>query len=289
MQRVLIVGGTHGNEWGGIYLCRKWEKEILPFRQYPFQVETCLANPHAIERNQRYVEEDLNRCFRPADLANLALDSYEAQRAKVLHQSFQKTDFLIDLHNTTSNMGFTVILSREDALEDRLTRQLCAHLVQQDALVRIYFMPQAAEESPYLPSVAARDLTLEVGPMMHGTLRADLYFKTEQIVAAALDYLAAWQVGEAEEYEGELTVYRQLENLDFPRQKDGSLAGMIYPGLLGRDFQPLYPQKPLFSAFNGQTIVYQGHETVWPVFINEQAYYEKGLALSLTRRERILL
>ena len=41
---------------------------------------------------------------------------------------------------------------------------------------------------------------------------------------------------------------------------------------------------------NGQTLVYGPpagleHEVVWPVFINEAAYGEKGIALSLTRRE----
>jgi succinylglutamate desuccinylase len=289
MQKVTVVGGTHGNEWGGIYLCRKWQNQTQHWQHFPFQVETYLANPKAIALNRRYHEEDLNRCFRPVDLANHDLSSYEAQRAKVIAQDLAETDFLIDLHNTTSNMGLSLIFSREDALEDPLTRQLCAHLMQQESLVRVYFMPQAAADSPYLPSLGCRDLTLEVGPMMHGTLRADLFFKTERLVQSALTFLADWVRGEAESYEGELTVYRQLENLDFPRLADGSLAGMVHPQLYGRDFRPLHPGAPLFLLFDGQTLCYEGHETVWPTFINEQAYYEKGVALSLTRKERISL
>lgn len=289
MQRVAVVGGTHGNEWGGIYLCRKWQAMGNRWQHFPFQVEIYLANPRAIELNRRYLERDLNRCFSIADLNNHDLSSYEDQRAKVIARDLGGVDFLIDLHNTTANMGLTLILSRESALQDPLTRQLCAHLIQQDAQVRIYHMPQAAGQNPYLPSIARRELTLEVGPMTHGTLRADLFFRTERLVESILAFLADWVKGEVQDYAGELTVFRHLQNLDFPRCEDGVLAAMIHPQLYGRDFRPLYPGRPLFLSFEGLTLPYQGHETVWPVFINEQAYYEKGQALSLTRRELIAL
>lgn len=289
MKRVVIVGGTHGNEWGGIYLCRKWQNQPQNSHHYPFQVETYLANPKAIALNRRYLEEDLNRCFRNTDLANHDLSSYEAQRAKVIAHDLAGCDFLIDLHNTTSNMGLSLILSREEALDDPLMLQLCAHLMQQESLVRIYYMPHKATESPYLPSMGQRELTLEVGPMAHGTLRADLFFKTEHLVRAMLAFLADWERGEAKAYEGELTIYRHLENLDFPRTQSGELRGMIHPHLYGRDYRPLYPGRPLYMTFDGQVLNYEGDEMVWPVFINEQAYYEKGLAMSLTRKELIPL
>ncbi|MGE3724505.1 MAG: aspartoacylase [Candidatus Sericytochromatia bacterium] len=289
MKRVVIVGGTHGNEWGGIYLCHKWQSAPKHWEKYPFRVETYLANPRAIELNRRYLEEDLNRCFRSEDLANHDLSSYEAQRAKVIAQDLSGCDFLIDLHNTTSNMGMSLILSREEALDDPLMLQLCAHLLQQDPLVRIYYMPHTAKDSPYLPSLGQRELTLEVGPMAHGTLRADLFFKTERLVQAMLAFLSDWEQGEAKAYEGELTVYRQIENLDFPRTPAGKIRGMIHPQLYGRDYRPLYPGRPLYMTFDGLVLNYEGDETVWPVFINEQAYYEKGLAMSLTRKEQIPL
>jgi aspartoacylase len=50
------------------------------------------------------------------------------------------------------------------------------------------------------------------------------------------------------------------------------------------------PGDALFQNVSGQTLAYGPpagleHEVVWPVFINEAAYGEKGIALSLTRRE----
>lgn len=287
MQRIVIVGGTHGNEWGGIYLCKKLEKNV-PLK-YPFKIETYLANPGAIARNSRYLEEDLNRQFCSEDLLNHDLTSYEAQRAKVIAQDLAGTDWLIDLHNTTSNMGLTLILSRQDALEDVLTRQLCAHLTNIEPRVKIFTTPIPQENNPYLPSLAQRDLTLEVGPQAHGTLRADLFAKTETLLYACLQYLADWQKGQAKEYKGELEVYEFRQNLDYPRGQDASLAGMIHPDLLGRDFKPLRPGDPLFVTFSGQVSYFQGPEIVWPVFINEQAYFEKHMAMSLTQKIQVVL
>lgn len=286
MERVAIVGGTHGNELGGIYLHRLWQQ--LPLEDYPFRLETWLGNPGAIAAGRRYLDQDLNRSFVAADLANAELAAYEAQRAKVLAQALAGVDFLFDLHNTTAHMGLALILSRAGALEDPLTRQLCAHL-RHHADVRVYVNPDAPADSPYLPAVARRDITVEVGPMAHGTLDAGLFFRTRALIEDALHYLTAWVRGEAEVSTGSLTVYSQLRNVDYPRTDEGLLAGMIHPRLQGRDFQPLAPGEPMFVDFSGDTIVYDGAETVWPVFINEQAYYEKRFAMSLTRRLEIPL
>ena len=63
INRVLIVGGTHGNEFTGAYL-------IKFFQQYPelisranFETLTLLANPQAFSAVKRYINKDLNRCF----------------------------------------------------------------------------------------------------------------------------------------------------------------------------------------------------------------------------------
>lgn len=284
LKRVVVVGGTHGNEWGGIFLLRRELAQLSP-EAYPFALETCLANPGATRANRRYLDQDLNRSFVPAELAQPELPAYEAQRAQVLARELGEADFLVDLHNTTANMGLTLILSRPDALADPLTRQLCAHLLRQDARVRLYINPVPLAESPYLPSVARRDITVEVGPMAHGTLRADLYHATRKLVHDLLDYLARWEQGQAPTYTGDLPVYVHLRNVDYPRTATGELDAMVHPDLQDRDFEPLVPGAPLFQDFAGTTLPYDGTETVWPVFINEQAYYEKHFAMSLTRLE----
>jgi aspartoacylase len=66
---------------------------------------------------------------------------------------------------------------------------------------------------------------------------------------------------------------------------------VIHPLRQLRDWQPIQAGDPLFQLSDGGTIAYcppasLEDEPVWPVFINEAAYGEKGIALSLTSRER---
>lgn len=288
MKRVVIVGGTHGNELSGVYLHRLWQHPPAQWQNYPFQIETYLANPGAVKANRRYLDQDLNRSFLKADLANLDLTAYETQRAKVLAQQFQDADLLFDLHNTTANMGITLIFSSPESLDDPLIQQLCLFLTREHQ-VHIYNHPVSAESNPYLPSVARREVTVEVGPLAHGTLNADLFFKTRQMMLDALDFVAQWQGGQIQPQTGQLTIYEHLDNVDYPRSEDGYLAGMVHPDLQGRDFCELKSGDPLFIDFDGKPIAYTGSDSVWPVFINEQAYYEKHFAMSLCQKRVLSL
>lgn len=56
------------------------------------------------------------------------------------------------------------------------------------------------------------------------------------------------------------------------------------PSSQDRDFEPLQPGAPIFQMFNGEDVLYQGEPTVYPVFINEAAYYEKGVAFFQTEK-----
>lgn len=55
------------------------------------------------------------------------------------------------------------------------------------------------------------------------------------------------------------------------------------------DFRLLHPGEPLFQTFSGETLSYRGKEPLYPFFINECAYYEKSIALSLARRRTVVL
>ncbi len=285
MKQVMVMGGTHGNEWGGIQLVKNWRAQTpAEWQDYPFEVILRLANPDAVRHNRRYLDQDLNRSFRATDLSDPSQQNREMQRARSLQPDLQQVDFLLDLHNTTANMGCTIILSDPAVKQDPLILQLCAHLCQIDPRVMLYYMPFNEDDSPYLPSQAKRDLTIEVGPMAHGTLKADLYQLTQSVTAAALEFLAAWEQDKAPFYTKPLIVYEQIQNLDYPRTPACELAALVHPDVQDHDFEPVQPGEPLFMDFAGNTIVWSGHETVWPTFVNEQAYYEKGLAMSLTRK-----
>jgi aspartoacylase len=64
---------------------------------------------------------------------------------------------------------------------------------------------------------------------------------------------------------------------------------MIHPQLQCQDYQPLKPGDPIFLTFDGKAIAYEGNSTVYPVFINEAAYYEKGIAMSFTQKQEVII
>ncbi len=64
---------------------------------------------------------------------------------------------------------------------------------------------------------------------------------------------------------------------------------MIHPQLQFRDYEALHPGDLMFLTFDGRAIAYEGESTVYPVFINEAAYYEKGVAMCLTEKYELSL
>ena len=61
---------------------------------------------------------------------------------------------------------------------------------------------------------------------------------------------------------------------------------MIHTQLQFRDYDPLNPGDPMFVTFEGKDILYEGESTVYPIFINEAAYYEKGIAMHLSQKQQ---
>jgi hypothetical protein len=98
--------------------------------------------------------------------------------------------------------------------------------------------------------------------------------RTEQIVMAGLDFVDRLNLGTLPELPRDVVVYQAIESVDFPRDAQGELMGMIHPRLQGRDYQALNPGDAMFVTFNEDRIDYLGDRTVYPVFVNEAAYYD---------------
>ncbi|MRI58967.1 MAG: aspartoacylase [Epsilonproteobacteria bacterium] len=267
-MRVSISGGVHGNELLGIYLV----KDLLRHRpSIDLDLDLFLANPKAIEACRRYIDYDLNRSFGPIAAKE---DRYEFERAKKIKNHLAKSDFLIDLHTTTANMGISVILSSQDALSQNVAKILAAEF-EEVRIVRWF----GTEEGEFINSCVPSSITLECGPVCQGLLDARLYFQAKKVLLRALEIL---QKGQRADFE--LECYDIVEYVDFPR-RDGELFGMIHPHLLGRDFSYLRQGDPIFVTFDHKEITSQ--KEGYAVFINEAAYYEKKIAFCLTKKDRI--
>ena len=73
----------------------------------------------------------------------------------------------------------------------------------------------------------------------------------------------------------------------------GFLATMVLtawsPELQDRDFHPLEHGAAIFLQLDGSTTGYDREPGLVPLFINEAAYYEKGVAFALAQRRTIRL
>lgn len=288
IQRALIVAGVHGNEFTGIYVLKKLEQYPELMRRESFQTVTLLANPKAFAAAYRYIERDLNRSFRKSSLQDLTRSSYEDIRAREINYLFgvngkTPVDVILDIHNTTANMGLTLITD-----EHPFNLQLVAYLQSVNPAVNIYILSKSKESSS-LPSICELGCTIEVGAVAQGVLQADIFEQTEALIINILDYLEQSNWGEIPAFDNSLTIYRHIGTIDYPRNEFGELQAMIHPQLQFQDYQPLAPGEPIFLTFDGQTITYEGESTVYPVFINEAAYYEKKIAFCLTQKCQITI
>jgi succinylglutamate desuccinylase len=289
IQRVLIVGATHGNEFTGAYVVKKFRGNLNLVQRSTFETLTLLANPQAFSEARRYIDKDLNRCFRREELQDLTHSTYEEIRAKEINETFGKEgrtpiDVIFDLHTTTANMGLTVIIYPYS-----FNFKMAAYLQQINPLVKVLVLPESKLGYSGLPSICGLGCTIEVGAISNGILHAELFQWTEVLIDHALDYLEYYNRGELPSLNPLLTAYQQVGAIDYPRNAVGEIQAMIHPQRQFKDYEPLHPGDPVFLSFDGDTITYTGDSTTYPIFINEAAYYEKGNAMILTQKQEFEL
>ena len=83
--------------------------------------------------------------------------------------------------------------------------------------------------------------------------------------------------------------FRYLHSIKLPMNEKGERLGMVHKNVQDKDYQPINPGDPIFTLFDGSEIHYDGDVTVYPTFINEAAYYDNNLAMSLNEKVVITL
>jgi aspartoacylase len=289
IKSVMIIGGIHGNELIGVYLIKLFEQFPHLIQRPSFESSTLLANPKAVAECRRYTEKDLNRSFNREDLNDPTLSTFEDKLAKQIYKNIQSQNqsqisMFVDLHSTTANMGLTLILIK---LHPCLL-QLAVYLNSINPDVRILYIPSHAANN-FLISQCELGFAIEVGPVPQGVLNAVLFQKTKEIIYAILDYVQAFNQGSIQSKTNTLTLYEYVGTVDYPQNEHGEIQAMIHPQLQSRDFAPLNPGEPIFLTFDEEIITYEGASTIFPIFINEAAYYEQGTAMCLTNKRQIVV
>ncbi|KAL6092493.1 hypothetical protein STEG23_019222 [Scotinomys teguina] len=270
VKKIAIFGGTHGNELTGVFLVTHWLKNGAEIQREGLEVKPFITNPRAVERCTRYIDCDLNRVFNLENLSKEMSEDlpYEVRRAQEIYHLFgpknsdNSYDVVFDLHNTTSNMGCTLIL--EDSRNDFLIQMF--HYIKTSLAplpCYVYLIEHPSLKYSTTRSIAKYPVGIEVGPQPQGVLRADILDQMRRMIKHALDFIHHFNEGK-EFPPCAIEVYKVMEKVDYPRNESGEVAAVIHPNL--------------------QIITLGGDCTVYPVFVNEAAYYEKKEAFAKTTK-----
>eukprot|EP00037_Helgoeca_nana_P022193 m.225975 g.225975 ORF g.225975 m.225975 type:complete len:349 (+) comp25920_c0_seq4:71-1117(+) len=314
VTRVAVVGGTHGNEATGVALATHYLRNPVSVQRPSFETSIVIGNPAAVKANRRYVDKDLNRCFLASDLAEYTpangSSTIEVSRAAEINALLgpklnSSTDFILDCHTTTAATGLALMMAPDDAL----ALEVAAFLQSQDGSVRIVLW-SLGHDWPMLPSIGRCGMTVEVGPVSIGCCTAAVYTKMHWAVQTALDYIDCRNTSLANGAVGidaSVQFFSKIGTVDYPRHDDGTVCAMVHEDLQGQDFAVSLSAQPVFRKMSGEAMVFdltmldrvggpvsvdgQHAEAVdavnasdlVPFFVNESAYYEKGIAFAVAQ------
>ena len=325
VRTVAVVGGTHGNEYTGVFCVKALERQLQKgTKKYPFRVSTLIGNPEAYMANRRFVDEDLNRQFSAAAMASAAAKSKDAlsveqNRAKeidnLLGPKFgedQKTrpsmDFIIDLHTTTTNMDTTLIVGQGDPLTTQAAAYVMHECRKKNLNVCILMHTHASQEArPNLASIAPHSFSIEVGPVPQGVLRHDKVEETQEALNSVLEYLKRHEeepqklLKELKECypSGRIPCYRSAPalrkgemsaKLVWPSDPDNENfpQWLVHKDVQDQDFKEIETGDPLFVNLDGEVIPYDGSHgsPILLMFINEGGYYYASSGTGISVAQR---
>ncbi|USD66991.1 aspartoacylase [Vibrio sp. SCSIO 43136] len=284
LNSILLVAGTHGNELSGIYLNKLISDGLFNATRSSFDTHTVLANHKAIENNVRYLDVDLNRQFSPEVQANEPTN-HEQTLAREFIEKYGDVNnqLIIDLHNTTSNMGATLILLTNDPFYTKMG----AYVKQQMPEANILFEDRKPwQEQAYLCTAGQYGVMIEVGAQAHGSLKSETLALMKKMVTAVFDYVEKHnldQVGALSDYDA----YYYTEEVYIPMDEDGMRRAMVHPDVCGKDFQAVAQGQPLLTTFDGEEICWQQAQDTYPHFINEAAYFKSHIAMALADKKKV--
>ncbi|KAF5893620.1 N-acyl-aromatic-L-amino acid amidohydrolase (carboxylate-forming) B-like, partial [Clarias magur] len=240
LRRVAVCGGTHGDEMTGVYLVPELERQQKDKADAAGSVPLTfvLSNPRAVKECKRYMDKDLNRCFTSDSLScPITPDTpYETQRAQQLNSllgpkgSDDAVDIICDLHNTTANMGLSIIsYSWSNWISFHIFKHVQARVTT--VPVRLVLINVPPGEAYSLESVSKYGISVEVGPQPQGVIRADIFNIMKQGVDAILDWAETFNSGKVLEG-GEIEAYLIQRSMDYPRDpQTGKPTAAIHPQL----------------------------------------------------------
>ncbi len=282
--QVLLVAGTHGNEINPIWLFEQWDKLAVLINTYGIATHKVIGNPKAYKSGKRYINNDLNRSFVKQSFSKTNHSNFEITRAADLLQIYGENgenpcQIALDFHTTTSSMGSCLVVYGRRASDLAL-----ASLLQSKLGLPIYLHESDDAQTGFLVESWKCGLVIEIGPVAQGLFDSRIISQTKIILESCLEQIKLVENDDVF-FPDKLIVHRHIKSIDFPRDSKGFINGCVHPLQQSKDWYPLQLNDELFLIPEGKTIKFEEKETFIPVFINEAAYMEKNIAMSLTKRE----
>tara|TARA_Y100001960_G_scaffold332810_2_gene434909 strand:- start:1131 stop:2003 length:873 start_codon:yes stop_codon:yes gene_type:complete len=286
LNHVLLVAGTHGNELSGIYLQKLIKERLFDANRSTFSSTSTIANPEAVKRNVRYVDADLNRCFSTQMLQqDLALYEHQLARQWIAEHTHNQQQLIVDLHNTTSNMGATLILLSQNPFYTKMG----AYVKQRMPDANILFEDRKTwQEQPYLCSSGRYGIMIEVGAQAHGSLKFDTLELMKNMLSYVLDYVEKHNLGKLDKF-NPYDAYFYTEEVTIPLGQDGLRSAIVHPAICGRDFEVVKQGEPLLATLSGYDICWEKQQDIYPHFINESAYASSHVAIALAEKKTVVV
>ncbi len=286
--QVLVVAGTHGNEVNAPWLLDQWQQNSHLINANGLNVCCVEGNPAALQAGTRYLDRDLNRSFSAELLKAPKEKAYEIARARELLAVYgpdgsNPSQIVIDLHSTTAGMGTSLVVYGR-----RPPDLAFAALVQARLGLPVYLHEGDSSQQGFLVESWPCGLVVEIGPVAQSLLHWKIIEQTRLVLEGCFDAISKVKSGLAN-YPKHLVVHRHLGSIDFPRNENGTIEFCLHPYRQGADWEPIQKGDYMFIGLDGSLIKFDGDDGSIPLFINEAAYAEKEIAMSLTKREVWLL
>ncbi len=285
--QVLLVAATHGNEINAPWLFDQWEANNDLIDVQDLQVSRVIGNPQALLEGQRYIDRDLNRSFKSDFLDSSDINDVEIVRARELVREYgpegsNPSQLVIDFHSTTASMGACIVIYGR-----RPADLAIASLIQQNLEIPIYLHEGDSAQTGFLVESWPCGFVVEIGPVPQGVIHHQIIEKTLLLVENCLLEISN-TIKRKACFPNKVEIHRHVQNIDYPRDCFGKPTSYIHKEIQGKDWKNISRNTPIFRNLKGDILRldnYSNEDELVPVFVNEAAYAEKNIAMSLTKKE----
>ena len=291
IRNVVMCFGTHGDERTGIDIATMARSGLFNANIKSFTTSWLCVNPDAVEKNVRYIDEDIQDFFDSLHQYDSGLkESLELKRSREMTKilgGLQTTstesnpDFIIDMHDTNCNMGITINVSWWDGF----TTALCSYMYSKfPSIVKIWYSPEDRMLSPSLQTIGREWICLECGNVEDGKSNPFVQNLEMNVISSILDWVdQSWNAGYKQQ-KRPIPVYRELCVIPYER------GFKVCKWLLNKDYQPLGNGSKLLENGKGKFTHWMG-STVYPIFIDEKSYLDpsENDAMEMTELKVMML